>query len=468
MLFERFDDKGLSQYSYAVGCEGAGAVAIVDPRRDVDVYLEFAASRHLLITHVLETHIHADFASGAHELAERTGATLCLSGYDTGEVYEASFPHTPLEDGASLSIGRVRIEAMHTPGHTPEHMAYLVYDTARSSSVPELFLTGDFVFVGSLGRPDLIGEEAKHGLARQQYDSVQKTRRLPDGLEVHPGHGAGSMCGAGMSGRPMSTLGFERSANPYLDPALTREAFVARLLGHVPPFPPYYRRMKALNAKGAPTLAGLPGQTPLAPAAFRERVAAGHVVIDLRGAEPFGRGHVPDAFGIGADAKLSTWASWVVPYDTPILLVADQAGHVPEAVRALVRVGLDDVQGCLDGGMAAWRAAGFDVETVENQSPAELHAAREAAPSIRVVDVRNDDEWRTGHVCGAAHVMAGDLPARAPALAADEAPLAVICGTGYRSTVAASVLKRAGVSRVINVTGGMVAWQAAGLRVCKD
>ncbi|MGH7589166.1 MAG: MBL fold metallo-hydrolase, partial [Gemmatimonadota bacterium] len=200
MLFERFEDPGLSQYSYAVGCPAAGALAIVDPRRDIDVYLDFAAENGLAIEHVLETHIHADFASGAKALAEATGAQLHLSAYDESEKYEVAFPHTETRDGDSIEVGSVRLEALHTPGHTPEHLSFLVYDTTRTADVPELLLSGDFLFVGSLGRPDLLGEDAKRELAHRLYDSVrEKLAELPDGLEVHPGHGAGSMCGAGMS-----------------------------------------------------------------------------------------------------------------------------------------------------------------------------------------------------------------------------------------------------------------------------
>ena len=467
MLFERFEDKGLAQYSYAVGCQAAGRLAIVDPRRDVDIYLDYASAHHVRITDVLETHIHADFASGARTLAAQTGAAVHLSAYDRGEIYEASFPHSPLEEGAALTIGRVRLEALHTPGHTPEHIAFLLYDTARSSRVPEIFLTGDFLFVGSLGRPDLIGEDATQHLAGLQYESVQKLRPLPDGLEIHPGHGAGSMCGSGLGGRPMSTLGFERIANPYLDPSLTREAFIARLLGHVPPFPPYYRRMKVLNAAGAAAFEPRRAERPVPPGAFRDLVAAGHVVVDLRDPVAFSDGHVPGAFGIGEGTNLSTWAAWVVPYQTPILFVTDHADHLDASARALARVGLDDVRGHLEGGMAAWTRAGLEAARTSRCTPAELQATLSRASAPRVIDVRADDEWAGGHVCGAAHVMGGDLPDRAASLAS-AGRLAVVCATGYRSTVAASVLERAGVKDVINVIGGMQAWDAEGLPVCKD
>ena len=463
MLFERFEDHGLAHYSYAVGCESATALAIVDPRRDVDVYLSFAHQRGLRITHVLETHIHADFASGAKELAERVGAELWLSAYDAGELYEVGFPHHPVHDGESLTFGRVRLEARHTPGHTPEHLSFLGFDLARAPTTPEVLLSGDFLFVGSVGRPDLIGEAAKIGLANQLYDSVQRVLSpLPDGLEVHPAHGAGSMCGAGLSARPMSTLGFERIANPYLRAGVTRQDFVAQVLSHVPPFPPYYKRMKQVNARGADPLPTLPGTNAIPVREFHNLIESGHVVIDLRDQLSFGAGHIPGAFGIGASGNLSTWASWVVPYDTPILLVAPHPSDVDPAVRALVRVGLDDVRGYLEGGIERWIAEGYLVTHTPQAAPTEL-VAELPRGRLQVIDVRSDEEWKAGHIAGAMHVMGGHVAERALSLPREGVTLALVCASGYRSTVAASVLERTGFTNLVNVTGGMAAWQHAGL-----
>ncbi len=462
MLFERFEDQGLSQYSYAVGCKGHGAVAIVDPRRDVDVYLQYASAQGVRISHVLETHVHADFASGARELAERTGARLLLSAFDRGELYEVKFPHEPLQDGQDLTLGTARIVSRHTPGHTPEHMSFLVYDTSRSTEAPMMMLSGDFVFVGSLGRPDLLGEEAKRGLADRLFESVQRLAHLPDGLEIHPGHGSGSMCGAGMSDRPMSTLGFERLANPYLRKTLDRAAFIEKILTNVPPFPPYYRRMKTVNSEGLPSLDGLPGLNPLPVDAFRKRMDAGAIAIDLRDQLSFGGAHVPGSFGLGVGADLSTWAAWVVPYDTPILLVDRDGTSIESAVRSLVRVGLDRVEGFLRGGVPAWTSAGLQVSHTPQLSPRELHERLARGERLRVIDVRTDGEWRAGHIDGATHVMGGLLADRAAELKSGE-PIAVVCASGYRSTVAASVLERAGVGPVFHVAGGMTAWRSAGL-----
>lgn len=472
MQIERFETPGLAHYAYLVSCPGAGEAVVVDPRRDTDVYERYAADRGLAIRRVLETHVHADYASGARELALRTGAELCVSGHDEGETYEVAFEHRDLFDGDVLEMGSVRLEALHTPGHTPEHLAFLVYDASRSAEVPMAMLSGDFLFVGSLGRPDLLGEAAKRELASRMYDSVrEKIAGLPDGVEVHPGHGAGSMCGAGMSGRPLSTLGFERVANPYLDPGLDREAFVDRLLARVPPFPPYYRRMKELNAAGPPRLDGRPAPRALDPAEFRRLLAEeGHEAIDLRDQLAFGGGHIPGAFGIGLAPALSEWAAWVVPYDVPLLLVPpssadpdEAAEEVDRARRRLARVGLDDVRGYLRGGMQAWIEAGLPLAETPQVSPSELHELRAEGEGWSVLDVRTDAEWAAGHIEGAAHVMGGQLAERLDEVPADDRPLAVVCGGGYRSTVAASVLERAGRGRVWNVTGGMGAWKRAGL-----
>jgi hydroxyacylglutathione hydrolase len=464
MLFETFEEKSLAQLSYAVGCPAAGEMAVVDPRRDVDVYLDFAAAHGLRISHVLETHIHADYASGARELAERTGAEPWLSAYDEGEAFEVSFPHREARDGDEMEIGSVRIRAVHTPGHTPEHLSFLVYDGSRSREVPLLMLTGDFLFVGSLGRPDLLGEEAKQELAGRLYDSARgKLAGLPDGLEIHPAHGAGSLCGAGMSGRSVSTLGYERATNPYLDPTLSRQAFIDRILGSVPPFPDYYRRMKRLNSAGAPSRFGLPVLPAMSPAAFREAIAAGHQVIDLRAPGAFAAGHVPGSLGIGAGPSFLVWAPWVVSYEAPVLLVAPDPETARQARTELAQVGIDDMRGFLQGGIEAWAEAGLPLEALPQLTPEELAEKLRSGEEVRIVDVRGPGEWHQGHIPGAVHLPLPELALRSGELNGE--PLALVCGSGYRSTVAASVLERSGFRRLHNVIGGMRAWRGAGLSI---
>jgi len=460
MKLERFVVPGLAHYSYIVASQGKAAV--VDPRRDVDVYQDYVAANGLKITHILETHIHADYASGARELAARTGAELWLSGHDTGEDFEYSFPHHEFRDGEELELGGVRIVAMHTPGHTPEHLSFLLYEEGGRPQ-PMAMLSGDFVFVGSLGRPDLLGEAAKHKLAGQLYESVhKKIAALPDGLEIHPAHGAGSMCGAGMGERPQTTLGYERVSNMFFAQR-TQNEFVDLILGTVPPFPEYYKRMKRVNSEGL-LLPELPGGKALSPQEFRKQADdAKTVVIDLRRPEAFGGAHVPGAFSIGSDQNLAMWAAWMVPYDRPILLVGDEATNYDEARRSLVRVGLDDIRGSLQGGMKSWILAGYAQEHVPQMSVTEL-ASRVGKNGLFILDVRTPREWNSGHVAGATHVPANDLPQRFDVLPKDRT-IHIICGSGYRSSIASSVLKRAGRSDVVNVVGGMTAWMGAKLPV---
>ena len=465
MIFERIEVAGLSHYSYILGCPADGRMVVVDPKRDVQDYVDFARKRKLTISHVLETHIHADYASGARELAELTGATVWASRYDEGETFQVSFPHTDVSDGDRLTIGSVRITALHTPGHTPEHLSYLVYDTNRSADTPMAMLSGDFLFIGSLGRPDLLGEDAKRDLAAKLYQSVRNLDSLPDGLEIHPAHGAGSLCGAGMSGRPTSTLGYERAANAYLDPALTEQAFIDRILGASPPFPEYYKRMKRVNAEGAPPL-GQRTIAPIAPDDAAQRIDDGRVVvIDLRDQRSFAAAHIAGSFGIGAGDSLPVWASWVVPYDTPILLIARDQHEADDAARSLSRVGHDSVTGFLEGGIDQWKQRGLPLESYADITPAKLHEALEAGQPIQVVDVRSDGEWQAGHIEGALHLFGGEIEKNLAQLPDKNAPLAMVCGGGYRSTVIASVLRRHGYTNIINVVGGMGAWRKEKLPV---
>src|SRR6202162_5944469 len=328
------------------------------------------------MSHILETHIHADYASGARELAEATGAELLLSGHDRIQDFQYRFPHHAFRDGEELRLGDLRIKALHTPGHTPEHLSFLLYDAQRGAEPVALF-SGDFVFVGSLGRPDLLGEQAKRKLAESLYESLRtKIAGLPDSVEIYPGHGAGSMCGSGMaSDRAQSTLGYERKSNPFFLET-DKAAFVARILSNVPPFPDYYRRMKRVNSEGPKILRGLPGNAPLPLGEFRKLLGSGReggVVSYWRGREAFGSGHIPGAFSIGVGPSLSTWAAWVVPYDRPILLAGDDSTRYEDAIRSLIRVGLDDVRGYLQGGMRTCCDAGLEQTQIPQISVTEMH-----------------------------------------------------------------------------------------------
>jgi hydroxyacylglutathione hydrolase len=461
MVFERFDVPGLSHYSYIVGC--GGSVAVIDPKRDIDTYLEFAKRTGLRITYVLETHIHADYASGARALADATGAELCLSAYDKGEAFDCSFPHRELHDGDELTLGKIKLRTLHTPGHTPEHISFLLSEPANGDHPTALF-SGDFLFIGSVGRPDLLGEGEKLELAKKLYRSVQNLAALPDGLMIFPGHGAGSLCGAGMAQRDQSTLGYERATNPFLQ-TQTEQTFIDTVLGSVPEFPDYYRKMKKLNAAGAPAFAQLPGGEQLKVKEFEAKLKETNaVVLDLRRPEAFGGAHIPSSINIGAGNNLSMWAAWVLPYDQPILLVGDANTDLDAARRSLVRVGLDSVVGSLRGGIASWLESGREQAHVPQVSVRELQTAIAAPAAITVLDVRNPGEWKSGHIEGALHISGGDLPKQIENVPADRS-IYVICGSGYRSSVSASVLAHHGRVQIANVNGGMSAWKSQGLPV---
>jgi len=458
MRLERFEVPGLSHYSYLVSA--AGQAVVIDPKRDVDTYVAYAAANNLKITHILETHIHADYASGARELAQLTGAEMWLSAHDTGEDFEYQFAHHPMKDGDEFHIAEMRIVALHTPGHTPEHLSFALYDTQRSQEQPLALFSGDFVFVGSLGRPDLLGEAAKQKLAASLYASLQeKLKPYADGVEIYPAHGAGSMCGAGMSDRPQSTLGYERLANAFFHEK-DEKGFVAKILGSVPPFPDYYRRMKKVNSDGPRLLHGIPGEKALSIAETQAAINSGAVVLDLRRPEAFGGAHIPGSINIGGGPSLSTWASWVLPYDTPIVLVGDASTDYEQARRSLIRVGLDDVTGYLKGGVTAWIEAGLAQAHLSQISVEELQQKR----NPYVLDVRGDGEWNGGHIEDAQHIMAGDVPKRLTEIDRKR-EVHVICGSGYRSSVVASLLRKNGFSAVANVVGGMTAWKQRRLPV---
>lgn len=451
MKIQRFEVPGLAQYSYVVSADGKAAV--IDAIRDVDRYLEYAAQESLTITHVLETHIHADFAAGSTALADATFAELALSAYDKGEHYVYSMQHRAVSDNDTIEIGSVRLRILHTPGHTPEHISFVLFDTQRSATEPAAIFSGDFLFVGSLGRPDLLGEEAKQGLARQLYASLHtRIASLPDGIAVYPGHGAGSLCGSGMSERAESTLGYERATNPLFEK--NEQDFIREILNSVPPMPAYYPRMKELNSHGATVLKAVPGGLKLSSMELKELVAQPDVtVIDLRRPEAFGGAHIAGSINIGAGQNLSLWAGWMVDPAQRIVIVSDK-GDDEASRRALIRVGLDRIAGYLAKGMPAWIDAGLDFVRTTQVSTAEvLH--REGAPFV--LDVRSGSEWASGHIEGATHIMLGDLAKRLNEVPSDR-PIITVCGSGYRSSIAASVLARHGLSNLSSMDGGMTGW----------
>ena len=450
MKIKQFEIPGLSQYSYVVSSEGEAVV--IDPMRDFDRYTDYAKEEELAIRYVTETHIHADFASGAPGLAEAVGAELALSSYVEGP-YRYSMKHRPLRDGDVLQVGRLRLQALHTPGHTPEHLSFVLFDEERDPSQPLALFSGDFLFVGSLGRPDLLGDEAKQQLAHELYRSLhERIASLPDGVQVYPGHGAGSLCGSGMSERAESTLGYERLIQPLFK--LDQNAFVREVLGSLPPMPSYYPRMKELNSKGAASLPAPPAASLLSPDDLSKRLADSAVtVIDLRRPEAFGGAHISGALNIGAGQNLSLWAGWLIAPQQQLLLIDDK-GETNEAMRSLARVGLDRVEGFLHKGMPAWIDAGMEYGRLAQLSTKEV---AEKSSDVQVLDVRSDKEWQSSHIEGATHISLGELPDRLEEIPKDQAVIAV-CGSGYRSSIASSLLQANGFSDVSSMDGGMTAW----------
>ncbi len=457
MYFKQFYLGCLAQASYMVGSEGEAAV--VDPRRDVDEYIEEARAQGLTIRHVIETHLHADFVSGHRELAERTGAKIYF-----GAKAAAAFPHVAVKDGDEIRMGQVRLRFLETPGHTPESVSIVVTDLAQSPE-PLAVLTGDTLFIGDVGRPDLLGAKISPGeLAGQLYDSLHgKLLKLPDSVAVYPAHGAGSLCGRNISSETSSTIGQQRQFNYALRP-MTRSEFIALVTADLPEAPEYFSRDARLNREGPGSLAALPPPAALSPDDVERRVAAGAILLDARGAAEYGNGHVAGALQIGLGGQFASWAGSLVPPEASIVLVLEDEAAIAEVQTRLARVGLENVVGYLAGGILAWDASGRALARTEQIGVDELAARIGEGSDLAVVDVRRPGEWETGHIAQAVSLPLHELEARAGALDR-ERPVAAMCAGGYRSAIATSVLERLGFRRVTNVVGGMAAWNAAKLEV---
>jgi hydroxyacylglutathione hydrolase len=470
LLYQRFVP-GLAIASYVVGDERSGEAVVIDPTRDVDDFLHYANDNELHIRHILETHVHADFVSGSRELKARLDAEpeVHCSGLG-GKEWTPPYADHVAADGHEVRIGSVRVQALHTPGHTPEHVAWALYDESRSKDTPWLLFTGDFLFVGDVGQPDLLGDRARQELAHQLYGSVfERLPAMPDVTEIFPAHGAGSLCGKAISSRRSSTVGFERRFNPALKEKPEND-WVRDLMADMPLAPPYFRRMKQVNKEG-PKIVGpeLPGQKRWSAKEVRHRVCEECLILDVRSKEAFAAAHIPGSINIPFSPNLPTWAGWVLPYDRPTLAVTDNPAQMPEVTTHLLRVGFDDVQGYLQGGIDLWETSGYpltSLRTLTVQQLAQRLNSRGVRP-ITVLDVRTDKEWSTGAIDGAIHIHGGKLQERFADVPRDK-PVAVVCGSGYRGTIAASFLKREGYEDVANVVGGMSAWNAADFPTVSD
>lgn len=460
MYFKQFYLGCLAHASYLIGSRGEAAV--VDPQRDVDQYLDEARANNLQIKYVIETHLHADFVSGHRELADRAGAEIVF-----GEKAAASFPHRAVKDGDEIRLGDVVLRVMETPGHTPESVSILVIDTAESSE-PQKVLTGDTLFIGDVGRPDLAGAKGytPQMMAEMMYDSLhEKLLKLSDDVEVYPAHGAGSMCGRNISKETSSTIGEQRKFNYALKP-MSKEEFVRLMTTDMPPAPAYFSADAEINRAGAPALDAISQPAPLSPKEFGQLSESGHTVPDVRSAGDFGQGHVPGAINIGLGGQFAIWAGSLIPMTSPLLLVAESEEKMQEAVMRLARVGIESVQGYLAGGMLAWHEAGKPVSTVEQITVADLNELIESDTELQVVDVRRPAEYDGGHVPKATPAPLSVLRENVPAMSLDPAkPTAVICAGGYRSSAATSILEQQGFTDLRNVVGGTSAWISAGYEV---
>lgn len=457
LIFEQIHTPGIAQLSYMVGDDSTGQVAVIDPRPDVDIYLELARARRVGISHIFETHIHADFMSGALELKRRVPSARVLVSAEGGAEY--GFDHEPVRDGARFELGSAILETRFTPGHTPEHLSFVVAEKDREDA-PWAVFTGDSLFVDSVGRPDLLSEEQTEELAKQLFHTMTGFfRKLDDGMIIYPGHGSGSSCGPDIGDRKSSTIGYEKTHNPYLQIDDEKE-FIERVLQTAPPEPHHYKPMKKVNSAGPATFGGMPPLPALTADEFRSAAEDGrNRLLDTRSMLAFGGGHISGALNIADRPELSPWAGWMLEFDDPLLLVLDRDDLLDAIVRLLWRVGFTKYAGYLVGGMKSWVNNGFPLETIPQMTVQELQAA---SNDLQILDVRTPSEWENGHVPGARHIFVPDLRDKMDQLERGR-PLATYCDSGFRASIAASYLKRAGFPDVRNIPGSWQAWTAAKL-----
>ena len=472
MLLKRFYDDKLAQASYLIACQATGDAIVVDPNRDVEQYIRAAESEGVRLSYVTETHIHADFVSGARELAARSGAKLLLSdegGDDWRYAFAASDHAQLLHDGDVIQVGNIRLDVLHTPGHTPEHISFLVTDGAATDR-PMGALTGDFIFVGDVGRPDLLERAAKiagtmEAGARTLFKSIQRFGKLPDYLQLWPGHGAGSACGKALGAVPSTTLGYEKIANWALAPQ-SEEEFVAHVLAGQPEPPKYFADMKRINREGPAALGGFSAPAHVDSATLKKVIGSGALVVDTRPAGEFAKRFVPGTINIPLVRSFTNWAGSLVPFDRDFYLIVDDTDRrrVDEARRDLVMIGLDRLAGYFStDAVGAYAVRGGQMGSVRQITVKEL-ASRNGASNAQVVDVRNASEYDAGHLPGVTHIPLVNLAEQLDKLSPDR-PVVLHCQGGGRSAIAASLLKSRGFEDVSNLVGGFRAWRDAGLPV---
>ena len=459
LVFERILTEGIAELSYLVGDDGNGVAAVFDPTSDVEKYVELAREKNVSITHIFETHIHADLVSGARELCARVRSAKIFVSHEGGARY--GFDHEKLADGDRFTMGKTVLTVKHTPGHTPEHVAYLLAEKDHPG-MPWGVITGDSLFVSSAGRPDLLGASESEKLAGQQFHTLRDFYLgLPDSVMIYPAHGHGSPCGADIGDRLESAIGYERRFNPFLQ-FQDVKSFTDYALSTAPPVPTYYPRMKKVNAKGPEILGHLPRVPGLPPKAFKQAIEekAG-VLIDTRLMLAFGGGHIAGALNIGGSPMLTIWAGWLLDPDEPVLLVLSEDSELDKVVQLFIRSGYTKFAGYLVGGMTAWDNAGFELAEVGQIT---VHAVREAGERLQIIDVRAPGEWQQGHIPGARHLFLGELRKKMGELDKTR-PTAVYCDSGYRASIGASILKQEGCAFVCNMPGSWQAWKKAGFPI---
>ncbi|GJQ35497.1 MAG: MBL fold metallo-hydrolase [Anaerolineaceae bacterium] len=455
-FIETFVDTGLGNSAYLIGSHATKKGILIDPLRDVDRYLNAASELGLTLTHVLDTHLHADFISGNREIANQTNAIIGASA-EAG----VGFDHTALTEDSVIDLGAFQIRVMTTPGHTPEHISFLL--TEADGKTPAALFSGGALIVGGAARTDLLTPELTRLLASLLFHTIHdKLLKLPDEVNVFPTHGAGSFCVAPASSDRTTTIGRERKTNQLAQPQ-NEEEFIERALTGLPDYPTYYKYMRGLNQKGAKILGGVPILKPLSVGEVKSMMDEGVVVLDVRHHKEFAAGHISGSYGIRVDAPLIVWAGWVIPFGSKIILLAESADQRESAARQLIRIGYDDIAGYLEGGIEAW-AKELPVETVQSISPKEL---RERLDEVAVIDVRRLSEWNDGHIPNAIHFEGGRVAWDDLNFPKDK-PLVIQCASGNRSMIAISVLKRRGFQNVIQADGGINKWKMSGFETVKD
>lgn len=454
MYFQHVYDTSLAQASYFIGCQAKGEAIVIDAKRDIDTYLEIAAQNNMKITHIAETHIHADFLAGSRELAAVTGATMYLSD-EGGDEWQYEFDHVGLKHGDILKVGNLTLEVLHTPGHTPESISFLLTDHPATDK-PVMVFTGDFVFVGDIGRPDLLEKAAgyvgtQEKGARQMYESLQRFAELPGYVQVWPGHGAGSACGKSLGAVPSSTVGYELICNWAFQYENNKQGFVDYLLEGQPEPPKYFAMMKHLNKVNRPLLINVPKHKKLNKEDFNEAYAKGITIIDTRNKADFAKAHLSGSINIQDNNSFATWCGWILDYDEPFILIAGTS-QMDGLTRKLMRIGLDSMLGFIED----ITRIGIPAESSEILTTEQFQYYI-GLQGVQVIDVRNATEYNSGHIEGAENIFVGTLEKHLDRI--DKSKEIVIhCQSGDRATIAQSLLAKNGFKEVKNYAGGMKEW----------